>query len=80
MAKSSVMETFAKNLRTALAKKGWTIQQLADKIGTDRSYLSKIVRGIDGCTLEKAVIIAKAVEVPLSVLTEEFSEIYSTAS
>ena len=74
------METFAKNLRTALAKKGWTIQQLADKIGTDRSYLSKIVRGIDGCTLEKAVIIAKAVEVPLSVLTEEFSEIYSTAS
>jgi transcriptional regulator with XRE-family HTH domain len=80
MTKLTVMETFAKNVRITLARKGWTIQQLADALQTDRSNLSKIVRGIDGCTLERAVRIAKALEVPLSVLTEEFSEIYSSAS
>lgn len=80
MQKLSVMETFAKNVRITLAKKGWSIQQLADALKTDRSNLSKIVRGIDGCTLDRAVKIAKALEVPLSILTEEFSEIYSSAS
>ena len=75
MAKMSVMETFAKNVQTVLRKRGWTIQELAHRCDQDRSNLSKIVRGVEGCTLEKAVTIARALEVPLSALVEDFSEI-----
>lgn len=75
MSKSRTMETFAKNVRSVLKKRGWTIQQLADASKVDRSNLSKIIRGIEGCTLDKAVRISKALEVPLSVLVEDFSEI-----
>lgn len=80
MSKSSIMETFAKNVRCLLRKKKWTIQHLADRAQLDRSNLSKVVRGVEGCTLEKAVRIARALEVPLSSLTEDFSEILSAAS
>ena len=75
MAKLSTMETFSKNIQSVLRKRGWTIKQLADKCEMDRSNLSKIVRGLDNCSLEKAVTISKALEVPLSVLVEDFSEI-----
>jgi ribosome-binding protein aMBF1 (putative translation factor) len=80
MAKSSVMETFAKNTQAALRKKGWSIQRLATEIDMDRSDLSKVVRGMRGCTLETAMDIARAVQVPLSVLVEDFSEFLATAS
>lgn len=80
MTKLSVMETFAKNIQQVLRNRGWSIQQLADRAQLDRSNLSKVIRGREGCTLEKAVRIAKALEVPLSVLTEDFSEILSAAS
>ncbi len=75
MSKSSAMETFAKNVRAILKKRGWSIQQLADLSDVDRSNLSKIIRGVEGCTLDKAVRISKALEVPISVLVEDFSEI-----
>jgi transcriptional regulator with XRE-family HTH domain len=80
MTKLSVMETFSKNIQQVLRNRGWTIQQLADRAQLDRSNLSKVIRGVEGCTLEKAVRIARALEVPLSVLTEDFSEILSAAS
>lgn len=75
MTKLTVMETFSKNIMSLLRNRGWSIKMLADRCEMDRSNLSKIVRGIDGCSLEKAVIIAKGLEVPLSVLVEDFSEI-----
>jgi|APGre2960657404_1045060.scaffolds.fasta_scaffold417502_2 plasmid maintenance system antidote protein VapI len=80
MAKSSIMETFAKNTQAALLKRGWTIQRLATEIHMDRSDLSKVVRGVRGCTLETAMDISKALQVPLSALVEDFSEILASAS
>lgn len=80
MTKSSVMETFAKNTKAALKKRGWTIQRLATEIDMDRSDLSKVIRGVRGCNLDTAMSISKALKVPLSVLVEDFSEILSAAS
>lgn len=80
MTKMCVMETFSKNIQQVLRNRNWTIQQLADRAQLDRSNLSKVIRGLEGCSLKKAVRIAKALEVPLSVLTEDFSEILSAAS
>jgi plasmid maintenance system antidote protein VapI len=80
MQKSSVMKTFAQNTSSLLKKRGITTQQLADSIGMDRSDLSKIVRGVRGCTLDTAVSISKALNVPISLLVDDFSEILSVAS
>lgn len=75
MAKSDIMKVFAENVRKVLDARGWTIQRLADETGYDRSNLSKVIRGVEGCTLEKAVCISKALRVPLSALVDDFSEI-----
>lgn len=75
MTNLTVMETFSKNTRAALAKRGWTIQRLATQINMDRSDLSKVIRGERGCTLETAVKISNALKVPLSALVDDFSEI-----
>jgi plasmid maintenance system antidote protein VapI len=80
MAKSEVMETFARNTAQMLKKRGISTQQLADAISMDRSDVSKIVRGVRGCTLETAVAISKALDVPISLLVDDFSKILSTAS
>ena len=80
MQKFTVMETFAQNTSSLLKKRGITTQQLADMIGMDRSDLSKIIRGVRGCTLDTAVSISKALNVPISLLVDDFSEILSAAS
>ncbi len=78
--KMEVMETFSQNVMSILEHRGWTIQQLADECKMDRSNLSKILHGRDGCTLQRAQRIADALKTPLSKLVSEKSKILSSAS
>ena len=75
-----IMNTFSDNVFAILERKGWTIQQLAVKCNMDRSNLSKVLRGKEGCTLERAKVIADALQVPLAKLVTESQKIVSAAS
>jgi transcriptional regulator with XRE-family HTH domain len=74
------MTTFCNNVMSVLSKKGWTIQDLADKCGLDRSNLSKVLRAKEGCTLLRAEKIADALGVPLSTLVDKSAKFFSKVS
>jgi transcriptional regulator with XRE-family HTH domain len=74
------MSIFSDNVMALLAKKGWSIQELADRCEMDRSNLSKVLRAKEGCTLARAAVIAEQLGVPLARLVEEHSKILSKVS
>ena len=53
---------FGKNVRKVRKKKGVSQEQLALNAGIDRSYMSRVERGIVSITLRKVYIIAQALE------------------
>lgn len=55
---------FNKNLKFIREKKGISQQDLADKIGTDRSTISRWENSEMDATVEKALQVAKALDVP----------------
>jgi len=63
MRKSSIMDTFGKNIELLLEERGWNKQQLADAIEMDRSSLSKIIRGLHSPSLVMVDRIARALKV-----------------
>lgn len=65
MPKSNAMTTFSRNLIRILELRAWTKQDLADKCGMERSYISKLIAGQHSPSLEIAERIAKACEVEL---------------
>lgn len=71
MKNSEIMKTFGDNIRQRLTEYGWTIQDLANQTGINRSNISNILHGKEGCTLTRAYVIAAALEVPLSELVAE---------
>lgn len=78
--KMDAMTIFSDNVMTLLAKKGWSIQELADRCEMDRSNLSKVLRAKEGCTLSRAAVIAEKLGVPLSKLVEEHPKKLSKVS
>ena len=67
---------FNKNLKYIREKRGISQQELADKIGSDRSTISRWENNDMDATVEKALQIAKALNVPYpeflgSDMTEE---------
>lgn len=71
MAKYSAMTIFKQNIEAMLSDRGWTIKDLADEIGMDRSNLSKIVRGVHSPNLSLLEKIAKAVGVEVFELLKQ---------
>lgn len=63
MPKSTIMKTFHTNIQAILSDHGWTIKDLADAIGMDRSSLSKVIRGVHSPTLTVVEKIATALGV-----------------
>lgn len=55
---------FNKNLKFIREQKGISQQELADKIGTDRSTISRWENNEMDATVEKALQVAKALNVP----------------
>jgi transcriptional regulator with XRE-family HTH domain len=74
------MTTFCNNVMALLNKRGWTIQELADKCELDRSNLSKVLRAKEGCTLVRAEKIADALGVPLSLLVDKSAKFLAKVS
>ena len=70
MAKSNAMTIFRNNTEAHLIARGWTVQHLADVIGMDRSYLSKVIRGIHSPNLALLEKIAKACEIEVFELLQ----------
>jgi UDP-N-acetylglucosamine 1-carboxyvinyltransferase len=68
------MNTFRKNLRAAMRRRGMTQQQLADAVGTSQPAISRILSGRESLTLDRAERIAVAVGISLSELFSDFSE------
>jgi transcriptional regulator with XRE-family HTH domain len=72
------MQTFVTNVRNCLSERGWTIADLASRMGIERPNLSRILNGREGVTIERAERVAAALEVELSKLLTVKSDAMST--
>jgi len=59
------MTTLQANVESILDEKGWSKQDLADKLGMDRSQLSKIIRGQNAATVQTLERIAEGLGMKL---------------
>jgi transcriptional regulator with XRE-family HTH domain len=64
----NVRSRFGKNVRLARDKKGWSQDQLSEKSGLHRTYISGIECGIRNPTIEIVQQLAIALEIELSDL------------
>ncbi len=81
MTNYDAMEVFVRNVEAAMVRNGMNKQDLADKLGMNRSQLSKIVRGKNAATLRTLDSIAKGLGmelfelfVPESVVAESICD------
>lgn len=58
-------ELIAIRVRTVLQEKGWSQQQLADAMGVNKSYVSKILAGEQNMTLSGISSIEEALNTPI---------------
>jgi len=67
---------FTKELHNLMKKKGITNAELADKIGTSRSYITKVFRGNANFTVESMIKLTRAVGGNLHVhVTDQEAEV-----
>lgn len=59
---------FGERVRQLREKNGWSQEDLAERSGLHRTYVSGVERGVRNPTLEVISRLAAALEVPLSVL------------
>ena len=69
--KFSVTERFGQRIRTLRNERDLSQEQLAELSGLDRTYISGIERGLRNVALRNIEALAKALEVPMSVLFED---------
>lgn len=79
MRKYDAMSTFQKNVEQALSQKGWSKQDLAEKLGMDRSQLSKIIRGQNAATVKTLEHIATGLGLKLYELFMPENELQEIA-
>lgn len=65
MPRYDAMTTFQENVETLLAERGWSKQDLADRLGMDRSQLSKVIRGQNAATIRTLERIANEFDLSL---------------
>ena len=58
-------ELIALRVRTVLDEKGWSQQKLADAMGVNKSYVSKILAGEQNMTWEGITTIERALNSPI---------------
>ena len=63
-----LQDIFGANVRQHRKAKGWTIEQLADRVGVTQETIGKIERGKAAPLFETAETIATALEVDVTVL------------
>ncbi len=65
---SPIHKKFGERLKELRDKNKVTQEQIAEKVGVDRSYMGFLERGEKNPTLEKLTLIAKAFNITLSEL------------
>jgi transcriptional regulator with XRE-family HTH domain len=63
-----IIRALGKVLRAERERQGWSQEELCDRAGMDRTYLSGVERGARSPNLRAVVRIAEALGVPLSKL------------
>lgn len=53
-------QIFAKNVRAARLAKAWSQEELAERAGLHRTYISIIERGLKNVSIDNIEVIAKA--------------------
>lgn len=64
----------AETLRSLRLRKGWSQQNLANKIGTSQSHIARIERGTENVTIQTCRRLATALEVDLTCLNHALLE------
>jgi transcriptional regulator with XRE-family HTH domain len=64
----SLRQVFAKNVRAVRKDRGWSQEELAERAGLHRTYISIIERGLKNVSIDNIEAIAKALEEPASDL------------
>jgi len=68
---------FGQNVRKARRKQNISQERLALNAGIDRSYMSRVERGIVSITLQKAYVIAEALECDVKELLPTMEQLNS---
>ena len=76
MSRYNAMTTLQNNVEAVLEEKGWSKQDLADRLGMDRSQLSKIIRGQNAATVQTLERIAEGLEMKLYELFMPENELH----
>jgi transcriptional regulator with XRE-family HTH domain len=66
--KEDVLVAFGRKVRAFRDKLGLSQEQLADKCGMDRTYISGIERGLRNVSLKNIVLLSEALEIQPSQL------------
>lgn len=63
---TKVLKNFGKNLKRYRLEKGWTQEQLAEKVNVHQTYIGKLELGLINPSLMKIFVITRALKVKLS--------------
>lgn len=66
----NIRETFARNLRTARQRKGFSQEELAHRANLDRTYISALERAVYNATIDVVDRLATALDMDASALLE----------
>jgi transcriptional regulator with XRE-family HTH domain len=59
-----IRRQLSRNLRRLRTEKGWSQEELADRAGLHRTYVSGVERGVRNPTITIVAALAKALSVP----------------
>jgi transcriptional regulator with XRE-family HTH domain len=65
-----VRQRLKQNMQRLRAEKGWSQEELADRSGLHRTYISGVERGVRNPTVTVVEKIAKALDVPFAALLD----------
>ncbi|MCX7357254.1 MAG: helix-turn-helix transcriptional regulator [Alphaproteobacteria bacterium] len=63
-----IRRQLSRNLRRLRTEKGWSQEELADRAGLHRTYVSGVERGVRNPTITIVAALAKALGVPAAEL------------
>lgn len=68
---TNIRHRFGRAVKVERVRRDWTQQELADRAGLARNYISKIERGDASPSISTVQLLANAFSMPMSTLVEE---------
>lgn len=65
---TEILKQFGRNVKAERIRQGYSQESLAEKIGVNREYISRIERGIQNMSLARINILANYLETDISNL------------